>query len=358
MNIFKTLLFFCLSTLIISCSPAVQKMGDFELLPLPQQFEITGVSNLKPKDLNWYHAESGEQLPFLKGALEELEAQDNKAEAQIVFSLQEALDVEPEGYKLNISDNQITIIGKDEQGVFYGFKTLEQLVIDAEEQQVNLPICSITDQPELGYRAIHWDVKHHMEKKVYYYDLIDKLASYKVNAVIVEIEDKLKYKRQPKVGSSDAWSIEEWKELSDYAAKQHIRISPLVQGLGHASFILKHDEYKVLRDDPKSDWAFNPLDPKTYEVQFDLYLDAMEAFPHGKYLHVGGDEVHTTGRNSGKSTLELQLGWLGQVCNFAAKHDRTPIFWDDMPLKQAKVYRPMFQPKMKKQTVDLSLIHI
>ena len=85
---------------------------------------------------------------------------------------------------------------------------------------------------------------------------------------------------------------------------RNIKISPLVQGLGHASFVLKHDIYKDLRDDLNSDWAFNPLDPEVYKLQFDLYLDALEAFPHGDYLHVGGDEVQTTGRKSGKNALE------------------------------------------------------
>ncbi|MFC2098043.1 family 20 glycosylhydrolase, partial [Bacteroidota bacterium] len=204
----------------------------------------------------------------------------------------------------------------------------------------------------LSYRAIHIDVKHHLEKTDYYYKLIDKLARYKINAIIAEVEDKIKYQRQPDVGSADALSIEEWKKLSDYAWERNIEISPLVQGLGHASFILKHDKYKNLRDDPESDWAFNPLDPETYKVQFDLYLDAIEATPYGRYLHVGGDEVHTTGRNSGKSPLELQLIWLNKVCKFAEEHGRIPIFWDDMPLKQAGVYQPMYKPDLSEEEVN------
>ena len=173
-----------------------------------------------------------------------------------------------------------------------------------------------------------------------------------MNAIIAEMEDKIKYHRQPQVGSADALSIDEWKKLSNYAKERNIEISPLIQGLGHASFVLKHDQYKDLRDDPKSDWAFNPLDPLTYDVQFDLYLDAMEATPYGKYLHIGGDEVHTTGRGSGKSPLELQLIWLDKVCKFAEDHGRIPIFWDDMPLKHAEVYRPMFNVKMSAEEVD------
>jgi hypothetical protein len=166
------------------------------------------------------------------------------------------------------------------------------------------------------------------------------------------MEDKLKFKRQPLVASADALTIEEWQDLSNYANDRNISISPLIQGLGHASFVLKHDKYKHLRDDPKSDWAFNPLDPETYEVQFDLYLDAIEATPHGKYLHVGGDEVHTTGRNSGKSAIELQLNWLNKVSEFAAEHDRIPIFWDDMPLKHAGFISAVYNTKMTSVEVD------
>ncbi|MCP4976057.1 MAG: family 20 glycosylhydrolase [Maribacter sp.] len=336
----------------ISCKTAPEKLGDFEVLPMPQKFKITGVSTITIDGLKSYHSKGALELPVENDLLLGIESVVNAYDAQLVFEIDSTLDIKSEGYSMNIDKSQIKISGKDSIGLFYGFKTLEQLLIDAEEQKVNLPLCTIEDYPLLSYRAIQLDVKHHLEKIEYYYDLIDKLASYKINAIIVEMEDKIRYKRQPKIASADALSIEEWEGLSNYAAKQHISISPLIQGLGHASFILKHPEYADLRDNPKSDWAFDPLNPKTYEVQFDLYLDAIEATPHGKYLHVGGDEVHTTGRNSGKSALELQLIWLNKVCDFAEKHGRTPIFWDDMPLKQAEVYDPMFRPDMAQKEVD------
>ena len=54
----------------------------------------------------------------------------------------------------------------------------------------------------------------------------------------------------------------------------------------------------------------------------------------------------------GKSELELNLIWLNKVCEFAKKHNRIPIFWDDMPLKHAGVYNPMFNDKMTQKEVD------
>jgi N-acetyl-beta-hexosaminidase len=201
------------------------------------------------------------------------------------FSLDSGLQLAPEGYSLSISGQKIEIKASTNVGLWYGLMTLGQLIQDAKDQNAFLPLCSIDDEPALAYRAIHLDVKHHLEKKEYYYELMDRFAAQKINAVIVEIEDKLKYKLQPKVGAPDAFSIEDWEAISDYAMNRNIRISPLVQGLGHASFILKHKEYEPLRDDPSSDWAFNPLNEETYKVQFDLYEDALKAFPHANYLH-------------------------------------------------------------------------
>ena len=339
------------SIVLLSCqSPG--KMGDFKVLPQPQHFEILGNSSLEYQDIQHYHSLDGAELPWYGALLENIESAEKPSGADILFQIDETIDLPDEGYTLEISKKQVSITGRDDAGLLYGFMTLNQLMEDAMEQEVALPVCSIEDYPLLSYRAIHLDVKHHLEKTEYYFQLLDKLASYKVNAIIAEVEDKIAYERRPGIGTDDALSIDEWKKLSEYAMDRNIEISPLVQGLGHASFILKHDQYKDLRDDPGSDWAFNPLDPRTYELQFDLYLDAMEATPYGRYLHVGGDEVHTTGRGSGKSELELQLTWLNKVCDFAAEHGRTPIFWDDMPIKYAGVYGTMFNPDLSIEEVN------
>lgn len=328
-----------------ACSKGNSEMGDFKLLPQPQEFNIYGVSKLAPDQLKSYFSDKDMELYYYGKSIQNLKKVSTKSKAQIILSIDSMLHPKAEGYTLEILEEQISMVGKDKAGLIYALMTLEQLMIDAAEQKVNLPLCSISDYPELAYRTIHLDLKHHRETLEYYYQLMDQLASYKINAIIVEVEDQLAYERQPLIGSANALSISDWKALSEYAMERNIEISPLIQGLGHASFVLKHEEYKYLRDDPESDWAFNPLDPKTYEVQFDLYLDAFEAFPYGRYLHVGGDEVHTTGRNSGKTELELQLTWLNKVTAFAAEHGRTPIFWDDMPIKYADLWQSTFDLK-------------
>jgi len=338
--------------LLTSCNPTGKPRGEFRLLPQPKSVEFMGNSRIRPGDIQHYRLADGIKMPLPDAYVKDLEETFSLSVPQVVFRNEIDLALGDEEYVLEIGRKQVSISGEKRAGLLYGWMTLQQLMTDAEEQGVPLPMCRIQDSPELDYRAIHIDIKHHRERKDYYFALMDQLALYKINAVILEVEDKLAYERQPVVGSADALTIEEWKALSDYADQRHIKISPLVQGLGHASYILKHEQYKDLRDDPESDWAFNPLDPRTYEVQFDLYLDAMEAFPEGKYLHVGGDEVHTTGRGSGMTELELQLTWLNKVCDFADEHDRTPIFWDDMPIKYAGLYQPMFDTRYSREEID------
>lgn len=338
------LLFFSL-LVFTACQPNKNSKGQFVLLPSPTTFTISGESKLKGSDLE-SNLQSAKNH-FISGQLLS-EFQDEI----FTFVLDSSMQLPDEGYSLSVAAQKIKIKASTNTGFWYGLMTLDQLLQDAKDQNTFLPLCSIEDAPALTYRAVHLDVKHHLEKKEYYFELMDRFAAQKINAVIVEIEDKLKYKLQPKVGASDAFSIEDWKAISDYAMKRNIRISPLVQGLGHASFILKHKEYESLRDDPKSDWAFNPLNEETYKVQFDLYEDALRAFPHANYLHVGGDEVHTTGRNSGKSPLELQLIWLNRVSDYASQKGLTPIFWDDMPLQNAGVYRSIYDRKLTTVQVD------
>jgi hypothetical protein len=300
----------------------------FTLLPIPKKIELLNDDPSSPGNINI----------------------DKKIDTSVNLP-------SPEGYILEIKGNSASITAKDSAGIFYGDQTLHQLVQDATDQNISIPSCRITDYPDIAYRAIHLDLKHHLDSLSYYYKLMDRLAALKINAVIVELEDKLKYKSAPLVGASHAISIEDFTALSNYAKERNIEISPLVQGLGHASFILKHPEYKELRDDPTSDWSFDPLNPKTYELQFALYKDAIEATPHGKYLHIGGDEVGKLGmsalaKKSGMKPIELQMHWLKKVCDYAVQHNRIPIFWDDMLFKLSNLYETTYDPDIPEAEVE------
>jgi hexosaminidase len=318
----------------------------FKLLPQPQKIEILTGQGITHSSLRSIFLKGVSQKPVLYGVLNTLQRSDRPGPGVLtmIISDDQALPSSPEGYILEIKNGQSTINARGQAGLFYGSQTLLQMLEDANDQQVAIPACRITDYPDIAFRAIHLDLKHHLDAGFYYYQVIDRLARIKINAIIVEFEDKLRFKKAPVVGASHAISIEEFAAISRYAKERNIEISPLVQGLGHASFILKHEQYKKLRDNPESDWSFDAVNPDTYTLQFSLYEDAIAATPYGKYLHVGGDEVGNLGmseeaKKSGLSAMQLQMQWLQKVCAFARDHNRIPIFWDDMVFKLSGLYQ-------------------
>lgn len=313
----------------------------FQLLPQPQSVEVFSGKGWRFGDLTYVSSAEGTPIPIL-GEMTNGLPQSERSGKGVRFQLTTTnVPDSPEGYVLEISPQGAVIMSKGEAGLFYGAQTLEQLLEDSRDFQKEIPPMKITDYPSIAYRAIHLDTKHHLDRMEYYYRMVDKLARYKVNAIIWEVEDKLRYTRRPEVAAPNAINKQEMQALCRYAQERNVEISPLVQGLGHAGFILKH--HWELRENPASDWEFCPSDPRTYEVQFDLYQDAIEAMPYGRYLHVGGDEITAIGiddrcKATGKSAFELQMIWLEKVCRFATEHGRTPIFWDDMPLKYAGLW--------------------
>jgi len=336
----------CISVLSCAETPPFP----FKILPKPHEIQILKGRGLAIAELKYVRLDGDFSRPLMGALLSRLPLirEDARGTLSLALSQDSDLPQSGEGYRIHITNGRIQAESRGEAGLFYACQTLEQLLEDARDTGASIPACRITDFPALTYRSIHIDVKHHLDTMKYYYDSIDRLARYKINAVIFEFEDKLRYRRRPLVGAPQAISIDEMKALTHYARRRYVEISPLVQGLGHATFILKHEEYAHLREESESRWAFCPCDEGTYEVLFDLYLDAFEATPGSRYLHVGGDEVGEIGRcprckpradKEGK--LALNLYWLNRVCEFAQQHGRIPIFWDDMIFKYAGVWETM-----------------
>lgn len=320
--------------------PAAEPADEWNLLPQPQTIHVGKGRGLRPSDLRYIVAGQS-PMPVLYGHLDRLPRAEQPGPGVTLELDSTDTPESEEGYRLELTDRGVAIRSRGEAGLFYGCLTLGQLLAESEESGRPIPPMRIVDYPAIAFRAVHFDTKHHLDRMEYYYRVIDRLAQWKVNAVIWEIEDKLRYERRPECAAPNAMSKQEMQALCRYARERHVEINPLVQGLGHAGFILKH--HWELRENPASDWEFCPSDPRTYEVQFDLYRDALEAMPDGKYLHIGGDEITEIGidarcRATGKTPFELQMGWLKKVCDFAKANGRTPIFWDDMPLKYADLW--------------------
>lgn len=195
-----------------------------------------------------------------------------------------------EGYTLSTAESKINIQANGEAGLFYGVQTLLQII----QQNNGKPVVKgmeIIDWPDTPQRAAHYDTKHHQDKAEYVRSFIRDMARYKINILVWEWEDKLAYPSHPEIGAPGAFTMEEMQEFTRYAQQYHVQIVPLVQGLGHVSFILKWPQYAHLREIPASNWEFCPLKEGTYELLGDLWKDAIEATPGSEFIHIGSDET-------------------------------------------------------------------
>jgi hexosaminidase len=179
----------------------------FRLLPQPQKIELFTGEGFQCKDLLGIYLKNTDQRPVMDGQLARLPMAGSPAAGIVSLVINPGITLpSQEGYILEISDKRVMIEALTQAGLFYGIQTLEQLLEDSNDELIEIPSCRITDFPEIAYRAIHLDLKHHLDAGHYYYSIIDRLAKIKINAVIIEFEDKLRYRQAPLVGAAHAIS--------------------------------------------------------------------------------------------------------------------------------------------------------
>jgi len=200
-----------------------------------------------------------------------------------------------QGYELLVDGDSIIVRAGDDPGIFYGTRTILQIIREGV-QVILVKGMKITDRPDIPIRAVHYDTKHHQDKREYVESFIRDLADYKMNMLIWEWEDKFAYRSHPEIGAPGAFTWEEIQELTRFAGRYHVQLVPLVQGLGHVSYILKWPQNAHLCEIPASNWEFCPLKQGTCEILFDLWNEAIEATPGSEYLHIGSDETFELGR--------------------------------------------------------------
>ena len=222
-------------------------------------------------------------------------AQTTPEEPAIHLRRREGVDLTAEGYGLQVRPDGVVMEGNDAAGLFWGTRTILQAFRDGPEGP-EVPCMAVEDWPDIACRAMHYDTKHHQGTYAYVEAFIRTLARYKVNMLVWEWEDKLAYERRPEIGAPGAFSKSEMGSLTAFARRYHIQIVPLVQGLGHVSYILKHPQHRHLREISDSAWEFCPLNEGSYELLFDLWDEAMEATPGSEFLHIGSDETYELGQ--------------------------------------------------------------
>lgn len=215
----------------------------------------------------------------------------------------------PQGYRLLATPIRIVVAGSDRQGTFYGVQTLKQL-LDATESNggiatanmpgrgwlargCRVPAVAICDWPDHRFRGLHFCVDGY--SPIFHTRLIDRVvARYKFNQIIAEGE-MVQWESQPAIWQPEAASKADVAKVIDAARLHLVEINPLVQSLGHMEWLFACGANMDIVEDPDTPYAYNPLNPRSYQVILEIMDEAIDLFG-ARLLHIGHDEVRMRGR--------------------------------------------------------------
>ena len=127
------------------------------------------------------------KVDFEKATGLELETTKKAQKADMVLSVNPELAAE--AYRLQVTADKINISAAHPVGFFYAFQTLKQLMPRnvmaarpaADVKTWTVPVVDIDDAPRFGWRGFMLDEGRHFYGKEAIKDVIDILATYKMN---------------------------------------------------------------------------------------------------------------------------------------------------------------------------------
>jgi len=242
----------------------------------------------------------------------------------------------PDSYVLDVSPERVWMYGHREAGTFYGLHTLRQLFKVGELGEVAIIGARIEDWPDFAFRGVHLLADNHA--LAWHKELIHKvLAPLKINRIVLECE-YARWESHPEIAPEWAMTKEEMRELKAYAEAHFIDVIPLIQTLGHCDWLFANGEHLELAEDPETPYAYCVSQPKTYEIIFDIFREAIDLF-HPEYLHIGHDEVANRGRFPycekcrRHAPADLFLRDVVRLHDFLAERGVKTMMWGDMLLR-------------------------
>lgn len=258
----------------------------------------------------------------------------------------------PGAYKLDVSDDSVTIRANKREGLFNGVATLRQLLpVQVESPEVKevawkVQGGQIVDQPRYGYRSAMVDVARNFMPAEGVKRYIDQLSRYKINKLQLHLADdqgwRVEIKSWPKaaeIGGSSGinglskghYTQDQFKDIVKYAWARGITIVPAVEGPDHMHAALA--SYAKLNCDGKAPKVYEGYikseeglmcikDADTYAFLDDAIGELAKMTPNSEYIQIGGDETQ------GRKAADLKY-YFKKVKAIAAKHGKKVLGWGE-----------------------------
>lgn len=341
---------------------------DCIFLPMPRQLNIAETSTvLKSSGLICVEAPSfhenllaAEQLQAAANAIPgirwELAGGTAVPQEQIcaVLSVTPSATSHPQGYQITIAEGVIHVVASTSAGLFYGVQTLRQLLAQCGREVPNLR-CS--DYPDFPNRGVMLDVsRNKVPTMATLLDLVDLLASWKVNQLQLYFEHIFAYRSHPAVWQNDTpFTVEEILELDRFCRARFIELVPNQNSFGHLENWLVLPEYTHLAEAPdgcETRWGMRTkpygLKPTDESLQFlrTLYDELLPAFS-SRQFNVGCDETIDLGKGYSQSLAEevgverLYVDFVRKIHREVRARGYTMQFWGDIIVEYPHLVREL-----------------
>lgn len=287
-------------------------------------------------------------------------------EVGLVLRIAPERSPQPQGYRLHIAQNgPIVIEGHDPAGVFYGVCTLVQALSQVGGGR-ELPCLEIQDWPDIPARGVMLDISR---DKVYtmetLYELIDRLAGWKINQVQLYTEHTFAYRNHPEVwAKASPMTGEEILALDMYCRERFIELVPNQNSFGHMHRWLIHPRYADLAEihgeihmpwgTMQGPFSLAPENPGSIALIRSLYDELLPHFS-SRMLNVGCDETFDLGQGVSRQVCEekgtgrVYLDFLLKVYEDVQRRGFTMQFWGDIILQH-----PELVPLLPRDVIALS----
>lgn len=256
-----------------------------------------------------------------------------------------------EGYRLQVNRRAITISARASAGLFHGVQTLRQLLPASIERTTRQPGPwrvsggTVTDRPRYAWRGAMLDVSRHFFTVDQIKRYVDQLALYKLNKLHLHLSDdqgwRIALDSWPRLatyggstqvggGPGGFYTKADYREIVRYAASRRLTVVPEIDMPGHTNAALA--SYAGLNCDgvarplyTGTDVGFSSLCvPKqvTYDFVDDVVRE-LAALTPGRYLHIGGDEAHSTSHDD-------YVAFMDRVQPVVAKYGKTVVGWHQL----------------------------
>ncbi|GAP15350.1 N-acetyl-beta-hexosaminidase [Longilinea arvoryzae] len=271
--------------------------------------------------------------------------------------------VHPQGYRLEISGQGLSITAADAAGAFYGVCTLIQWL--AQQPALQVECLSVEDWPDFPARGVMLDIsRDRVPTMQTLYELVDRLAGWKVNQLQLYMEHTFAYQAHPEVWSeASPMTAEEILDLDAYCRERFIELVPNQNSFGHMERWLKHPRYAALAEiqgEFSTPWgkhhgpfSLAPADPGSFELVSGLYDELLPHFT-SRMVNVGCDETFDLGQGRSRELCaqsgvgRVYLKYLNRILAEIQRRGRLPQFWGDIIIKH-----PDLVPELPKGAIAL-----